>query len=157
MLDNVGLAAALEWALASAVAHLPPEKKFEYEVIAGEEIEERIKLEPGERIQIYRIAQEIINNICRHSQARHVRLALETLDPNNLTLTIEDDGQFFAPNRWPGSGTRPGEYSRPRQFDRGGSVLEQTRAGRHGLYSDKERTTGGYRCLEYRLKSGFIR
>lgn len=97
VLDNVGLAAALEWALASAVAHLPAEKKFDYEMIAGEEIEERIKLEPGERIQIYRIAQEIINNICRHSQARHVRLALETLDPNNLTLTIEDDGAFFAP------------------------------------------------------------
>ena len=98
VLDNVGLAAALEWALASAVAHLPAEKKFEYEMIAGEEIEERIKLEPGERIQIYRIAQEIINNICRHSQAAHVRLTLETLNPNNLTMTIEDDGEFFAPS-----------------------------------------------------------
>jgi signal transduction histidine kinase/ligand-binding sensor domain-containing protein len=97
VLDNVGLAAALEWALASAAAHLPSEKKFEYEVIAGEEIEERIKLEPGERIQIYRIAQEIINNICRHSQARHVRLELKTSAVNNLTLTIEDDGAFFAP------------------------------------------------------------
>jgi signal transduction histidine kinase/ligand-binding sensor domain-containing protein len=97
VLDNVGLAAALEWALASAAAHLPPEKKFEYEVIAGEEIEERIKLEPGERIQIYRIAQEIINNICRHSTARQVRLELKTSAESNLTLTIEDDGEFFAP------------------------------------------------------------
>lgn len=104
VLDNVGLAAALEWALASAVAHLPSEKKFEYEVIAAEEIEERIKLEPGERIQIYRIAQEIINNICRHSQARHVRLELKTSAGNNLILTIADDGEFFAPVDLPAQG-----------------------------------------------------
>lgn len=98
VLDNVGLAAALEWALANAVAHLPAEKKFEYEVRAGEGIEEQIKIEPGERIQIYRIAQEVINNICRHSNARHVRLALESANSSNLKLTIEDDGDFFAPN-----------------------------------------------------------
>ena len=97
VLDNVGLAAALEWALANAVAHLPPEKKFEYEVRAGEEVEERIKLAPGERIQIYRIAQEVINNICRHSDARRVRLTLEASAANDLVLTIADDGKFFAP------------------------------------------------------------
>jgi len=98
VLDNVGLVAALEWALANAVAHLPAEKKFEYEISAREGIEEQIKIEPGERIQIYRIAQEVINNICRHSSARHVRLALENQEPGNLKLTIEDDGDFFAPN-----------------------------------------------------------
>ncbi len=97
VLDNVGLAAALEWALANAVAHLPPERKLEYEMIAGEEIEDRIKLESGERIQIYRIAQEIINNICRHSQARHVELELKTTAAGDLSLMIEDDGEFFAP------------------------------------------------------------
>lgn len=98
VLDNVGLAAALEWALANAVAHLPAEKKFEYEISSGEGIEDQIKIEPGERIQIYRIAQEVINNICRHSNARRVRLALESVDSSNLKLTIEDDGDFFAPS-----------------------------------------------------------
>ncbi len=101
VLDNVGLAAALEWALGSAVAHLPPGKKFEYKVIADEEIEEQISLPPGERIQIYRIAQEIINNICRHSDAKQVRLELrlelQTMSPGALTMTIEDDGAFFSP------------------------------------------------------------
>jgi signal transduction histidine kinase/ligand-binding sensor domain-containing protein len=98
VLDNVGLAAALEWALGNAVAYLPAKKKFEYEVIDGEEIEERIKLESGERIQIYRIAQEVINNICRHAEATHVWLSLKATDQGNLILTIEDDGEFFAPN-----------------------------------------------------------
>ena len=96
VLDNVGLAAALEWALANAVAHLPSERKFEYEVYSGDEIEERIKLEPGMRIQIYRIAQEVINNICRHGQAKHVRLSVQVTD-DGLALEIEDDGPFFAP------------------------------------------------------------
>jgi signal transduction histidine kinase len=78
------------------VAHLPAEKKFEYEILAADEIDERINLAPGERIQIYRIAQEVINNICRHSDARHVALALQSSD-SKVTLTIEDDGKFFAP------------------------------------------------------------
>jgi signal transduction histidine kinase len=97
VLDNVGLAAALEWAVANAVAHLPPEKKFEYEVTAGEDIEERIKLAASERIQIYRIAQEVINNICRHSDARQVRLTLQKSGGSDLVLAISDDGKFFAP------------------------------------------------------------
>ncbi len=98
VLDNVGLAAALEWALANAVAHLPVDKKFEYEVRGGEEIEERIKLESSVRIQIYRIAQEVINNICRHAEAKHVRLSLKASPEGSLTLGIEDDGKFFAPD-----------------------------------------------------------
>jgi signal transduction histidine kinase/ligand-binding sensor domain-containing protein len=98
VLDNVGLAAALEWALASAVAHLPAGKKFEYEVTNGEEIEERIKLESNVRIQIYRIAQEVINNICRHAEAKQVRLRLQISGEKGLVLAIEDDGEYFAPS-----------------------------------------------------------
>lgn len=103
VLDNVGLTAALEWALGNAVAHLPAERKFTCEVVAGEEIEEHLNLDRGVRIQIYRIAQEVINNICRHAQAKHVRLSLQ-LAAGGLTLQIEDDGQFFAPGAEHGQG-----------------------------------------------------
>ena len=96
VLDNVGLTAALEWALGNAVAHLPPEKKFAYQVVGSEEVEEGMNLDRGVRIQIYRIAQEVINNICRHAQAKQVRLSMQ-VSPDGLELTIEDDGQFFAP------------------------------------------------------------
>ncbi|HYY59476.1 MAG TPA: two-component regulator propeller domain-containing protein, partial [Pyrinomonadaceae bacterium] len=58
VLENVGLAAALEWALANAVTHAPPECKFEYEFVCDEGLEERMTLAPGVKIQIYRIAQE---------------------------------------------------------------------------------------------------
>ena len=94
---------ALEWALGNAVAHLPPEKKFTCEVVGGEEIEEQLQLDRGVRIQIYRIAQEVINNICRHAQAKHVRLSVQ-VSAESLKLTIEDDGQFFAPAAVHGQG-----------------------------------------------------
>jgi signal transduction histidine kinase len=68
-LANVGLAAALEWALASAVAQLSSDKRFEYELICDGGIEERLRLNPGAQIQIYRIVQEALSNICRHSSA----------------------------------------------------------------------------------------
>ncbi|HEY6330570.1 MAG TPA: hypothetical protein VI756_14630, partial [Blastocatellia bacterium] len=54
VLANVGLMAALEWALSDAVAHLRPEQKFEYESRLDAEIEDRLELDPSARIQIYR-------------------------------------------------------------------------------------------------------
>jgi signal transduction histidine kinase/ligand-binding sensor domain-containing protein len=97
VLENVGLAAALEWALTNAVTHAPPECKFEYEFLCDEGLEERVRLAPGVRIQIYRIAQEAINNICRHSGATRVRLAVNASDEDGFILTIEDDGRNFDP------------------------------------------------------------
>jgi signal transduction histidine kinase/ligand-binding sensor domain-containing protein len=96
-LENVGLAAALEWALTNAITHAPPECRFEYEFVSDEAIEERVQLAPGERIQIYRIAQEAINNICRHAGATRLRFQINASDEEGLTLTIEDDGHNFDP------------------------------------------------------------
>ncbi|MBD0373429.1 MAG: hypothetical protein ICV60_21520, partial [Pyrinomonadaceae bacterium] len=97
VLENVGLAAALEWALTNSVAHAPAECRFEYEFNCPEDLEERIHLAPGERMQIYRIAQEAINNICRHSGARRVRLEVTIGEGNSFLLELEDDGRDFEP------------------------------------------------------------
>lgn len=96
-LENVGLSAALEWALSNSVAHAPAECRFEYEVRCPEDLEEQIKLAPGERMQIYRIAQEAINNICRHSGAKSVRLEVKIGEENDFLLELEDDGRDFDP------------------------------------------------------------
>lgn len=96
-LENVGLSAALEWALSNAVAHAAPDCRFEYEFRCPEDLEERISLAPGERMQIYRIAQEAINNICRHSGARNVRLEVKIGEDNSFLLELEDDGRDFDP------------------------------------------------------------
>ena len=103
VLDNVGLTAALEWALGNAMAHLPSEKRFAYQVTAAEEVEERFNLEGPVRIQIYRIAQEVINNICRHGNPKHVQLSVQSSE-EGLVLKIEDDGEFFAPTEAHGGG-----------------------------------------------------
>jgi signal transduction histidine kinase len=95
VLENVGLAAALEWALANAVAHAPPAHKFDYEFACADDFDERLALKPGERMQLYRITQEAINNICRHADARHVRLTVALDHAGALTLLLEDDGRSF--------------------------------------------------------------
>jgi two-component system NarL family sensor kinase len=47
---------------------------------------------------LFRIAQEGLMNIERHSKARHVLLAFER-ETDELRLTISDDGQGFDPKR----------------------------------------------------------
>jgi signal transduction histidine kinase len=95
VLENVGLAAALEWALADAVTHLPESRKFEYEFTCEEDLEERIKLAPGVRMQIYRIVQEAVSNISRHASARHVTLRVALSIENELAISLIDDGTGF--------------------------------------------------------------
>jgi len=94
-LTNVGLAAALEWALADAVAHQPVEKRFEYEFVCDGAIEERLKLAPAEQIQVYRIVQEALSNICRHSAATRVRLAVAMEATGDMLIELEDNGRGF--------------------------------------------------------------
>lgn len=50
---------------------------------------------------IYRIAQESLTNVARHSGASHVDLSLERTD-RGIELHVVDDGRGMA--RWDGSG-----------------------------------------------------
>jgi ligand-binding sensor domain-containing protein/signal transduction histidine kinase len=47
---------------------------------------------------LYRVAQEALANVSRHSQARHVTLHLDFLD-NAVKLVIKDDGRGFDPTQ----------------------------------------------------------
>jgi signal transduction histidine kinase len=98
-LANVGLAAALEWALADAVAHQPPEKKFAYEFVCDCGIEENLELTPADQIQIFRIMQEAVSNICRHSAATSVKLAVAIDVSGELLIKVEDNGCGFDSNK----------------------------------------------------------
>jgi signal transduction histidine kinase/ligand-binding sensor domain-containing protein len=92
-LDNVGLAAALEWALTNAAAHCPESEHFEHRFSADEDLDDRLQVEPGVRMQIYRIAQEAITNVCRHARAQNVRLSVSLSPEGELRLLLEDDGR----------------------------------------------------------------
>ena len=94
-LENVGLSAALQFALSHAVEHAPPDCKFEYEFTCDDALDETLNLPSSTQIQIYRIAQEALSNVCRHSGAQHVKMSATLSDAHQFELQIEDDGRGF--------------------------------------------------------------
>jgi signal transduction histidine kinase len=60
---------------------------------------------PAPRVQVYRIAQEALANVARHSRARHARLHWERLGPTRGRLVVADDGDGFDP-----ASSRPGHF-----------------------------------------------
>jgi two-component system, NarL family, sensor kinase len=53
-------------------------------------------LPPHVEAGLYRIAQELLTNSARHAGARQLTVEL-TLNPETVTLTVEDDGRGFDP------------------------------------------------------------
>ncbi|MBO0797821.1 MAG: hypothetical protein J2P31_03285, partial [Blastocatellia bacterium] len=94
-LENIGFLPALEWALSNVVSNLPAEEKFDYEFICDPELEDRLRLSQIEKIQLYRIVQEVLNNIGHHAQARQVKMIVRIEGGNELVIVIEDDGIGF--------------------------------------------------------------
>jgi len=84
LLDNLGLAAALDW-LAGDVCR---RAGLEYELnCAGEP-----DLPPKVSLALFRIVQEALTNTVRHAQAR--RVSIEVLrDAQGVTLVFADDGK----------------------------------------------------------------
>lgn len=91
-LQNLGFLPALEGALSEAVAQLPTSEKFAYEFICDPVMEERLQLSEIEQIQLYRIVQEALNNVCRHAEAKQVQLIVKA-DAHDLLIEVCDDGK----------------------------------------------------------------
>ena len=85
----------MQFALAHAVEHAAPDCKFDYEFTCDDGLDEKLNLPPSTQIQIYRIAQEALSNVCRHAGARHVRMSAVVSPANEFQLRIEDDGRGF--------------------------------------------------------------
>ena len=85
MLDGAGLLATLEW-LRHECTKLYPQRHIELETgAAEEEIPETLK------INIFRIAQEVLNNIAKHSKAEWVDISLSK-KVGEIELVVSDDG-----------------------------------------------------------------
>ncbi len=90
ILDDLGLRAALEW-LCDSSNNRGVSSSF---VCSG-----TVRtLTPEAEIAIFRIAQEALSNVWRHSQATQVEVELKYL-PDKLFLHIQDDGQGFQPEQ----------------------------------------------------------
>jgi PAS domain S-box-containing protein len=85
MLDSMGLLATLEW-LRRECMKLYPQHHIELESrIAEEEIPESLK------INVFRIVQEALNNVAKHSKAEWTDVSLSRGE-KGLELVISDDG-----------------------------------------------------------------
>jgi two-component system sensor histidine kinase UhpB len=62
-------------------------------------------LAPDVELVAYRVAQEALTNVARHSASSRAELTLDC-DPDRLLLTVRDDGLGLAPGHSPGTGMR---------------------------------------------------
>ncbi len=95
VLENIGFAAALEWALGNAVQQVAHEEKMHHDFICDENLDEKLRLNRAEQIQVYRIVQEILSNVVRHSKASNIKMSVKNSDV--FLLMIEEDGIPFDP------------------------------------------------------------
>ncbi|MCD6309403.1 MAG: GAF domain-containing sensor histidine kinase, partial [Candidatus Eremiobacteraeota bacterium] len=84
-LDDLGLIASME----NYLQRISKDKKIEIEFITNRT---DIRLPPSVEIIVFRVVQEAINNIIRHSKAKKAWIRLN-FDPSRLRMEIVDDGE----------------------------------------------------------------
>jgi signal transduction histidine kinase len=87
MLDEVGLEATLDW-------YIPTVERQTGIAISYEKQGVPFALEGSAAVQIYRVMQEALNNMARHSGAKQAWVRLRFL-PATLELEVEDHGAGF--------------------------------------------------------------
>ena len=90
------------------------------------------RLSPTNEAVMFRILQEALNNIAKHSRAKIVTVTLQT-HPSSTNLTVQDDGIGFDPNALTGKVTTAGglglSQMRERVEARGGKFEYSSRTG----------------------------
>jgi signal transduction histidine kinase len=94
-LEAEGLAAVLQARLAAVEARADLETDFR--------VEEERRLPMTIEGELYWIAQEALNNVLKHAQARHVSVWLR-FTPTTVALEVRDDGIGFDPQNIPATG-----------------------------------------------------
>lgn len=88
ILDEQGLASALWSRLQAVHAHAGISVEFD--------CAEDVRLAADAEQELYRIAQEALNNVLKHARASRVRVALRQMN-GRVRMHISDDGKGFAP------------------------------------------------------------
>jgi len=84
LLDNMGLVEALRWQAEETCANASIALEASFP-------DEELKLDNNVAIAVFRVAQESLTNMVKHSRATKVRVVLD-VSPVELVLTIEDNG-----------------------------------------------------------------
>ncbi len=88
VLNETGLILALEDMLQKSLGSTEINYEFEHHKVDGERFKENVE------ISLYRICQELVNNIIKHSQAKAVSVQL-LKTKSHLVLVVEDNGKGF--------------------------------------------------------------
>lgn len=122
MIDDLGLLVTISWFC-----------RIFQKIYSGIRLEQEVTIEENEvpdslKIVIYRVTQEAMNNVAKHSKADFVRLSFGK-EHNRLALTIQDNGYGFTPEKALGAeSTRRGlglSSMRERvEFSRGSFAIE---------------------------------
>jgi PAS domain S-box-containing protein len=100
LLDEYGLGAAVDWHAQEFARRTGVQADFDDRAKARAR-----ELRPEAAVALFRIAQEALNNVAKHAEAREVRVVLEEAG-QSIVLTISDDGRGLLqepasrPNRW---------------------------------------------------------
>ena len=95
ILDDFGLVAALEWQLQEFQAHSGLECHFDCAV-------DSVDLTGDAATAVFRVFQETLTNVARHSNATQVKVTLEKLS-GALVLRVQDNGQGISQQEIAGS------------------------------------------------------
>lgn len=106
VLDDFGLRRALEVYVRDWSQHF--NIPAQYQIVGLDDK----RLVPEIEINLYRIAQEALNNVVKHAAAKNVSVLLERRD-NEIILIVEDDGKGF----------EPGNINSVEEDDRGMGIL----------------------------------
>jgi PAS domain S-box-containing protein len=90
MLDDLGLAAALEWYCEEFANRTGLKVQMEIDDVHTEKIDKDLS--------IYRVAQESLTNIVRHADAKMIQIKLRKTK-ENIVLLIQDDGIGISPDK----------------------------------------------------------
>ncbi|HET6932904.1 MAG TPA: ATP-binding protein [Candidatus Acidoferrum sp.] len=89
LLDEAGLVATLDW-------YIPTVERQTGLVLHYQKSGEPFPLGASASVQIYRVLQEALNNVARHSGAKEAWVRLQ-FQPSGLLLEVEDHGKGFRP------------------------------------------------------------
>jgi signal transduction histidine kinase len=85
---DLGLGAAIEWHLEEF------EKRTGIQAVFNDPVSEGLELDEGTKTGLFRILQESITNVTKHSEASKVHVDL-VQEKGGLCLRISDDGKGF--------------------------------------------------------------
>ncbi len=120
MLDDLGLVPALQWQARET------SRTCNIAVQVSADLDSEHGVSEEAKTCIYRVVQEALANVTRHSQATAVTIRLSEEPEGRLQLSIEDNGRGFVPNRDKGLGIL-GMEERVRQLN--GTVFIRSEPG----------------------------